>query len=425
MNNEKISDYNPLMINVKQKLFYQKINNISEQINNTLNRLLLEKKIKHGQTVAIGVGSRGISNLKEIVKSIVTNLKLKGLTPFIIPAMGSHGGATETGQLEILNNYSIKESEINAEIKPDLSVIQIGELNPEIPIYFSKEAVNADHIVVINRIKPHTKFSAQIESGICKMLTIGMGKDKGASVYHKASINHGFGIIEKAAEHIINKLPLLFAMAIVEDGYHNTAILEAIEPENIIINEKELLKKAYEMIASIPFDNIDILIIDYIGKDISGIGMDSNVTGRHRDIVGDFNNKPHVKRIFIRDLTDITKGNANGIGLADFTTTRCVKKIDLNKTYINALTALSPEKAAIPMHFDTDIKCLEACMNTNGLNYNDLNTKAKIVRIKNTSSLEIFQVSKALENQVLSNSNLQFIGNFQSLFLNDYEMISL
>jgi hypothetical protein len=238
------------------------------------------------------------------------------------------------------------------------------------------------------------------------MLTIGLGKAEGATEFHRRAVKHSFTIIEEAAGFIIRQLNILFGIALLEDGCGNLSRIEAILPSSIIDREKILLQESSALMGRIPFDHLDILIIDHIGKDISGIGMDSNITGRHRDIVGDFSTSPHIKRIFVRELSPNSDGNGNGIGLADVTTKRLVDAIDLQKTYINALAAISPEKAAIPIYFNTDRQSIEACARTIGVTPME---KARMVRIKDTSSLQLLQVSKALEAEVLSNPNVEQI----------------
>jgi hypothetical protein len=275
-----------------------------------------------------------------------------------------------------------------------------------------KGAAEADHLVVINRVKPHTKFHGPIESGLTKMLTVGLGKGEGAATYHKAAVQHSFSILHDAARHIIEKRSVLFGLAILEDGYSNVSRIHAVGPENWHPEESKLLEEARLMMPRIPFDPLDILIVDEIGKEISGIGMDSNVTGRHRDIVGDFFASPHVKRIFVRNLSSESDGNANGIGLADVTTQRLVEAIDFNKTYQNALTAISPEKAAVPVHFETDRECVKACLNTLGMVGPD---GARIVRIKNTAVLETLWISRALEAEAASNPDIEVITTWEPM----------
>jgi hypothetical protein len=248
------------------------------------------------------------------------------------------------------------------------------------------------------------------------MLTVGLGKGQGAAVYHQAAVQHTFAILEDAADRILKSRSVLFGLAILEDGYQNVTRICAVRPKDWFEAERSLLKDARLMMPRIPFDLIDILIIDEIGKDISGIGMDSNVTGRHRDIVGNCFTAPHVKRIFVRDLSPGSKGNGNGIGLADVTTQRLVDGLDLKKTYTNALTAISPEKAAIPMLFQTDRECLETCLNTIGMVKPD---SARTIRIKNTLTLDKLMVSRALEGEVISNPDLEVLGSWATMGFDD------
>jgi hypothetical protein len=388
---------------IKQKLSHFAIRDISGAVSNTLKNLSLGKRIKPGQTVAVAVGSRGIHQLDTVVFHSLQFLMEQGLKPYIIPAMGSHGGATPQGQRDVLVKLGITESAMKVKINAGMDVTCVDQLSNGTKIYFSRNALQADHLAIINRVKPHTKFRADIESGLCKMLTIGLGKQRGAAEFHRSAVKHSFGIIEEAAGVVLDKCNVLFGLALLEDGYGNLSRVEAILPKSMIEREKKLLTEARSLMGRIPFDFIDILVIDFFGKNISGIGMDSNITGRHRDIVGDFYYAPHVKRIFVRDLTPQSAGNATGIGLADITTRRLVEALDMQKTYANALTAISPEKAAIPVYFDTDRQALNACAHTAGL---ESLSEARMVRIKDTASMEIFQVSAALGPEVASNSDL-------------------
>ena len=391
---------------VKQKLFASPIKDVPDAVLTSLSPLPVFDASKIGKTVAVAVGSRGISHIDHIVYHCLKFLKDNGLKPFIVPAMGSHGGATPEGQQEVLAKLGITPSTMGVPIHAEMAVVQLEKLENGLNIYFSKKALEADYIVVVNRVKPHTKFRADIESGLCKMLTIGLGKAEGATEFHQRAIKHSFAIIEEAADVIMQRLNILFGIALLEDGYGNLSRVEAILPSSIIEREKQLLQESSSMMGKIPFDDIDILIIDYIGKDISGIGMDSNVTGRHRDIVGDFSLSPHVKRIFVRDLSPASDGNANGIGLADVTTKRLVDAMDRQKTYVNSLAAISPEKAAIPVYFDTDRQSMEACAKTIGISPME---EVRIVRIKDTSSLQLLQVSRALKSVILSNPYVEQI----------------
>ncbi len=422
MNHTKPFTY-PDVALVRQQLYTSGIKNVSEAILPPLSTVPTVAATKPGETVAVAVGSRGINKIDRVVYHCLKFLVSKGLKPFIIPAMGSHGGATADGQRTVLAKLGITESTMEVPICPEMDVIQVGKLPNGLNMFFSKKALEADHIVAINRIKPHTKFREEVESGLCKMLTIGLGKAEGAAEFHRYAVKHTFKVIEDATKRLIKQVPILFGLALLEDGHGNLAHLEAVLPSSFIERDKMLLKDAAIMMGRIPFDYLDILIIDYIGKDISGIGMDSNITGRHRDIVGDFYTSPHVKRIFVRELSPASDGNGNGIGLADFTTKRLVDALDFKKTYANALTAISPEKAAIPIYFDTDRKSLDLCAKTSGI---DSMAKARIVRIRDTASLGLLQVSKVFEPEILSNPKLEQITSWRPLqFDNNDNLLKL
>ncbi len=382
---------------VKRHLPASTLGNVSDAVSHCLTHLALPEALKPGETVAVAVGSRGIDEIDRVVFRCLEFLKQKELKPFIVPAMGSHGGGTGDGQAAVLDKLGISESTMGVPVAPEIDVSRLDSLPNGMNIYMSQRALEADHVVVINRVKAHTKFSADIESGLCKMLTIGLGKVAGATEFHRTAVRHGFGIIEDAAETILKHLPVLFGLALIEDGHGKLARVEGMLPSAFLEQEKTLLKDACGMMGHIPFDDLDLLVIDRFGKDISGIGMDSNVTGRHRDIVGDFFTAPHVKRIFVRDLSPGSDGNGNGIGLADVTTKRLVDALDLEKTYVNAVAAISPEKTAIPMHFVTDRQSLDVCIRTAGLASGET---ARIVRIRDTAHLEYLQISRALEGDL-------------------------
>ena len=406
---------------VQQKLHALKIGDVRTATHKALQKLKLETSATRGESVAVAVGSRGISQIPLIVCECLDFLKEHDFKPFIVPAMGSHGGNTTEGEISVLAGLGIDESSMKTPIKATTEVVKVGELEAGIPILMDSFAARADHIVVINRIKPHTKFHGLTESGITKMLTLGLSKGKGAGVYHRAAIKHTFTILQTAARYLLKRHSVLFGLAIVEDGYKDTARICAVEPKDWIQTEHSLLKEARRIMPRIPFDPIDILIIDEIGKDISGIGMDSNITGRHRDIVGDFFEAPHAKRIFVRALSSKTNGNGNGIGLADVTTQRLVENLDLKKTYTNAITAISPEKAAIPIHFQTDRECLEACLNTIGMIDPE---QARIVHIKNTLSLGCMSVSRALEAEVASNPKVTLSGSWETMAFDEQDNLN-
>jgi hypothetical protein len=406
----------PKMYRVRQRLDDTKIENIEPAVEAELRKLSLTS-IKPGQRVAITGGSRGIANMAEILKTVVEHIKSYDAQPFIFPAMGSHGGATAQGQVAVLEQLGITESYLNAPVLSSMDVVEIARTDDDVPVYVDQNALAADHIVVVNRIKSHTKFKGPVESGLVKMMAIGMGKLKGAEFYHKAAIQHTFPkIIMDAARMVIRRTPVLFALGIIENAYGKTSLVSAVKPDAIENKEKELLIWSKKLMAKLPFNDIDLLIVDEMGKDISGVGIDPNVTGRNRDLLGVFDHPVQVKRLFVRDLTAKSKGNAVGIGLADITTQRLVDKIDYDATYKNCITGISLEKAAVPMHFKNDRKAIEVGLGSMGLIPPE---KSKIVRIKNTNRLETVQVSEAFADELQQRSDLEILGEPQSMEFED------
>ncbi len=410
---------------IHQTLVNRPIVDLTNTINDQLATLNLSSKLEQGDRIGITAGSRGISNIDLIIKEIVLFLKRLGAEPFIFPAMGSHGGAVAEGQTELLAHYGITEESMGAPIISSMEVVEIGKSREGLSVYVDRHACEADHILVVNRIKPHTKFKGPLESGLCKMLTVGLGKQEGADYYHMYALKYGFSeVIEAVATVVLKKMSILGGLAIIEDGHDQTSIIRAVLPEQLIEEERGLLLVAKEYLPRLPFSDIDVLIVDQIGKDISGSGMDYNVIGRNRDIMDRWHSTQKIKRIFVRDLSKNTGGNGLGIGMADFTTEKVIRKLDLEMMYTNALTASGPENAMIPMYFSSDRKALEASLRTIGLiSAEDM----RIVWIKDTLSLEKVVVSKSLYNEAKERDDLECegslrgiafdsLGNLQSLF---------
>ncbi len=397
----------PKMYRIRQTFERPVVNDIAGAVTSELKKLSLEKKVRPGARVAITGGSRGVANIAEILKATVEFLKSLEARPFIFPAMGSHGGATAEGQVALLAHYRVTEDFVGAPIFSSMEVVEIARTADDVPVYIDKYASESDHIIVVNRIKPHTKFKAPIESGLMKMMAIGMGKQKGADYYHKAALHHTFyKIIVDAGRTVLKNRPVLCALGTIENGYDETAKIVALRPEELEAEEEKLLAQAKRMMPRLPFNEIDLLIVDEMGKDISGTGIDPNVTGRNQDLLGVFPHPAKVKRIFVRDLTDGSNGNAVGIGLADLTTKRLVEKINYQITYMNAITGISPEKAAIPMYLETDRRAIEIGLGSIGLTPPE---KSKIVRIKNTLHLDEVEVSEVYETEVKARTDLKIL----------------
>ncbi|MEM2082905.1 MAG: DUF2088 domain-containing protein [Nitrososphaerota archaeon] len=394
----------PKMVEVEQELVSIKIQNIKDEVIKQLKEIDLSSRIKPGSKIAITAGSRGIANIAEIIATIVSEVKRYGGQPFIIPAMGSHGGATPEGQIEVLKSLGITSESVGAPIISSLEVDIIDYLEDDTPIYIDRYAHNADGIIIVNRVKPHTDFKDIIESGLMKMAVIGLGKQKGAEILHSFLSEGYHKILPKIAKKIIEKTKVICGIAIVENGYHETAIIKAIPPEKIEEEEVKLLKIAKEYLPRIPFKDIDLLIIDEIGKDISGVGMDPNVTGRFF-VPGEYEpTAPIIKRIVVLDLSSKTEGNAIGIGMADLTTRRVFEKIDFEKTFINCLTSNWPESSKIPIFLPCDRDAIAIGLRAAGVKDPK---KAKIVRIKNTLELSKFWISEALIEDIEKNPEIK------------------
>jgi Lactate racemase N-terminal domain len=359
----------------------------------------LRPGLQPGARIAVGVGSRGITQIRAIVTGVIAELQAAGTHPFIIPAMGSHGGATPAGQRAVLASYDITEASLGVPIEDSLEVRVVGRTDDGWPVYGSVAALAADGILLVNRVKPHTDFLGTLGSGLLKMSVIGLGKHQGAAAMHRLAARVGHeAAIRSMAEVVVRTTPLIGGVAILENAFHETARLIAIPRAEMATAETALLETARELLPRLPFDEIDLLIVDRIGKNISGAGLDPNVTGRWVDgYSSDLRRRgrpaPFIRRIFVRDLTPETHGNGIGIGLADVTTARLVRALDLRATSINALTALTPHTAKIPIHFETDREAISRSLES--LAIDDVST-ARVVRIADTLSLGDMAISEAL-----------------------------
>ncbi len=402
----------PKVLRVQQNFPATQITDIPGKIAEEMARLDLSRRLKPGQTVAVTAGSRGVANIATIIKGVVDQLKILGAKPFVIPAMGSHGGGTAEGQKSVLEHYGISDSSMGVPIKASMETTQVGETPQGIPVFFDNQALEADHEVVVNRIKPHTDFDGDIESGLCKMMAIGLGKHKGAIHYHRANIKHGYyTVITNVARIVRQNCRILFGLGIVENAYDQTAVIEAILTPEIEDAERRLLTLAKANLARIPFDQGDVLVIDEMGKNISGAGMDTIVIGRNVSQRDRAATKPWFTRIFVRDLTDESYGNAVGIGLADLVARRLVDKIDYKPTYINAITSTNVEAARIPVTFDTDREAIETAVATCG---NSMDA-CRLVWIRNTLKLDQFIATEALMDEIGSKPHLKVIQNLGEL----------
>jgi hypothetical protein len=382
------------MVRIRQHFERPQITDVSAAVASALEALDLGRRIKPGHAVALTAGSRGIANIPLVLRSTADFLKKLGAKPFLIPAMGSHGGGTAEGQRRILESYGITEEFVGVPIRASMETVQVGETAEGFPVLLDRIASEADHIGVVARIKPHTGFHGPIESGLLKMMMIGLGKHAGALLYHRILLDHPFdSVVRSVGRTLMKSAPIAFGLALVENAYEETAIVEGVAPEAFEAREEQLLVEAKRLLMRLPLRKADLLIVDEIGKNISGSGMDTNVVGRKRA----FRMQPPpagipvMRLIYVRGLSEKTHGNATGIGLADFTSTRLVQQMDYRATVINCLTAGYPEGAFIPVHFATDREVLDAALAIIGTRAPE---QARILHIRNTMQLEEVDVSE-------------------------------
>jgi hypothetical protein len=388
----------PRMVHIRQKFNSPKLANVTQAVVDQFKRPEIRNKVKPGMIIAVGCGSRGIANIADCVKQVIAELKALGAKPFIFPAMGSHGGATAEGQRAVLEGYGITESSVGCPIRASMDVVELGKVDG-IPVYMDKHASEADGVVLVCRVKPHTNFRAPIESGIVKMITIGMGKIVGATELHTYGMDTFGELLPKAAKLIMSKKNILCGVAMLENAADETAMIEAVPSEQILEREPALQAKAKQLMARICFDEVDVLIVERIGKNISGAGMDPNITGRNNRFI-EWEAKPLVKKIVALGLTPETHGNACGMGYADVITMRLYKDVDIGFTYANVIASTYLDGAMIPMIMNTDEEAIRLAVKT------VVRVKpqdCKIVRIRNTLELVDIQVSEPLMAQVRAN----------------------
>jgi len=376
----------PPMYRIQQRFERTSIKSIPEAVRREFSRLSGEKNIKPNQRVAVAVGSRGIENLRTIVATTVECLQTQGVKPFILPAMGSHGGATGEGQAKVLREMGITESSVGAPVISTMDVVSVGRLDSGAEVFFSKDALEADHLVVINRVKPHTLLRGEVESGLCKMLAVGCGKHQGALSMHK------FGLaatIVPAARIILEKAPVLCGLAILENSLDETHIVKLALPEQFVEVDRELLKSSRRLLPRVPLDDLDILIVDEMGKNISGAGIDPNVIGFWRREGG--SREPDYRTLIVLDLTPESEGNAVGIGMADLTTQRVIDKIDRKPSYTNAITSGVFRSVRLPIALENDRAVIETALS----HVPDLQ-RLRMARILNTLHLENFWATEVL-----------------------------
>ncbi len=396
----------PKMVRVRQEFDAQKIEDVPAELNKELTRKEISDTVQAGMSIAITCGSRGIDNYALVIKEVAAFCKSKGAQPFIIPAMGSHGGATAQGQREICESYGVTEEYCGCPIRATMEVTHIGHTPEGHPVYIDKYAAEADGVIVINRIKNHTAFCGQYESGIMKMLTIGLGKQYGASVCHRTGYKHMARLIPLFGNTILQNAKILFAIGLVENSYDKTYKIAALTKREIPLEEPKLLALAKEKIPRLMPGSCDALIVDWIGKNISGAGMDPNITGtKSSPYVGERNFC--AGRIAVLNLTEQSHGSIHGVGYADVINRRVFDKADLSATYPNSMTSTTLKADAIPVMMQNDretIQCAIKCCNA------DDPDDPRVIRIKDTLHISEILVSENMIEQVKNTPGMYVVG---------------
>lgn len=395
----------PRMVKVRQNLPSARIDDVPRAVQSALRSAGVGDRVRPGQRIAITAGSRGIADIALVISRVVAELRDLGAEPFVVPAMGSHGGATVGGQRAVLAEYGITEAEVGAPIEATMETVVVGHLDDGSPAHLDRNAHAADGIVVVGRVKAHTAFRSSIESGLCKMLAIGLGKQAGAELIHARGLKE---TIPEIAKVTLGTGKVILGLALVENAYHQLHTIRGVAPENFTDADAELLNLANELLPRIPFTELDLLIVDRLGKNISGSGMDYNIVGMWRRIGGD--KTPLFKRIAVLDITPESEGNALGVGIADFTTQRLFDQIDRRKTYMNGLTANAIDAVRTPIVLSTERETLEAALKSSGAC-----EAPRVVWIKNTLALDEMLVSEALLDEVQTIPSLTVQGDVSAL----------
>ncbi len=403
----------PKVVKVRQRFARDHISDVERELREKLREFDLGRCIRSDDRVAVTAGSRGIANIVSLTAVVVKELEELGARPFIVPAMGSHGGATAEGQREVLAGYGISERTVGVPILSSMETVELGRTEEGMPVYMDEYAYSADAMMVMNRIKAHTAFRAPIESGLSKMMAVGLGKQRGAELMHAWGLAES---IPSAAEVILEKANIVAGIGLVENAHHETYCIQVVPPERIHQTDRELLKLANEHLPRVPFDSLDVLVIDWMGKDISGGGMDPNVIGMWRRVGGE--RKPYYRHVVVLKLTPASHGNATGVGGADFIPRRLFEEIDLEKTYANIITAAAPASGKIPIIMGSDREAIEVALEMAAPR-----GEPRLARIRSTLHLDELYVSEGLLEEVRANLSLEIIGEPESLSFDGEERL--
>jgi hypothetical protein len=397
----------PKVVKVRQNFPRPRVD-VEGALREQLEREEISSRVRPGTRVALTAGSRGIAEINVVLRALAGGLKEMGVQPFIVPAMGSHGGATPEGQVEVLESLGVTEGFCGAPIRSSMEVVRIGETEHGLPVYMDRIAHDeADGVVLVNRIKAHTDFRSRWESGLLKMAAIGLGKHAGALALHGLGVPGIRDHMVEVGGEVLDSGHVLFGVGVVENAYDEPARIEAMLPEEIPRREEELLHEYVGVMPTLPVREIDVLYVDEMGKNYSGTGMDTNVLGRYRILGVDEPESPRVKYLIVGDLSKESHGNALGVGLADFTTRRLAERIDRKATNANVLTSTFIERAKVPMVLGNDREALEAAVRCN---WGVPPGETRFVRVPNTLHLEHLYVSENLVDEVLSNADAEAVG---------------
>jgi hypothetical protein len=400
---------------VRQQLDDLELGDVRAAIAEQFKREGIGNRLKPGQRVAITAGSRGIDRIDEVLKAVVDEVRALGAEPFLVPAMGSHGGATAEGQRELISHYGVTEERMGCPILSSMETVELGFVENDVPVWIDRNAYEADAIIPVGRVKPHTDFRGPVESGLMKMIAIGLGKQHGANFFHHQGMNEFYHLIPAVANYTISRVNMPFGVAVIENGYSHLAQVEAVPAERIFEREQELLRIARGRLGRLPGEKVDVLIVDRIGKDISGDGADPNVI--NRDVAGmlppnEDPLKPHIQRVIMRDLTDDTDGNATGIGMGDVVLRRLVDRMDVVPTYMNTITSKSPQGARIPITVENDRQAIQialaCCLKIQP-------ETSRIMRIQDTKHVETFWASELLLQDILDEGRVTQTGDLREI----------
>ena len=375
-----------------------------------------------GRRIAVTVGSRGICRIAEMTRLLVDGLKRRGALPFIVPSMGSHGGATAQGQRALIAGYGITEERMGVPILDSMEAVELGRTDQGVPVFCQRDALAADGIIVMNKIKPHADFKGELESGLCKMMVIGLGKHKGCTQLHRRGFDRMAELLEPCARLFLERAPVLLGVGILENAYDRLMDLEFVLPEELIEREKQMLLRAKDNIAHLNMPRIDVLIIDKIGKDISGEGMDPNVTGRPGSGLNEGFHAPDIRKIVVFGMTEQTHGNGVGIGMADISTAELMERLDLTQIYTNAVTSTLIGPARLPLIAATQRKAVDLALRT--CNADD-EARPRVVWIQDTLHLDQIYVSEAVADDVAGRDDIRVVSPFRPVSWSAEERLSL